>query len=627
MAPDDEQKQVTQEARVAAELAALSARVESLERQLAALHGEPAAIAPLSVPPPPPPASVAYVQPVPVPDFAKHISKDKGSLENRIGSQLFSRIGIVALLVATTLFLKWAIDNHWIGPLGRVLAGLVGGAAIVVWSERFRQKGFNAFSYSLKAVGSGALYLSLWAAFQLYHLLPAEAALGAMILVTAWNAYMAWSQRSEILAAYALAGSFATPLLLSTGGNHEIFLFIYILAIDIATVALVRLKHWPRLLFGAFPATVAFFIGWYAEFYGAFNVGDPVGITTIFIVLFFVVFVTPTIPHGGDEAGVGGTITEILLPLANATFAALALYSVLVDSHHHDLLPWVAVLFGALYLGLMRLPQTRVASAVHLSLAVVFLTIAIPLKASGHWITVGWLAEGVALLWISARLSGSEPGGATVSVHRILRRLAIVALALGFCGLLIQPFWLYYNIDTAFLNSRFGTSLFGIAALAASAAIALHARASEDGASPSWKQIAGGSIIALNLIAVLACVRELDTVWRNTSLNPEADLQKSLAVSAFLMLYGGGLLAVGFWKRSEFIRWQALILLVFTIGKTFLYDTRNLSQGYRVLSFLGLGALLMAVSFAYQKDWLALRDVKTSTVSDFASSNKEGADQ
>ena len=74
------------------------------------------------------------------------------------------------------------------------------------------------------------------------------------------------------------------------------------------------------------------------------------------------------------------------------------------------------------------------------------------------------------------------------------------------------------------------------------------------------------------------------------------------------MLYGAGLLAVGFWRRSAFIRWQALILLVFTIAKTFLYDLRDLSQGYRVLSFLGLGALLMAVSFAYQKDWLALRD-------------------
>jgi uncharacterized membrane protein len=178
---------------------------------------------------------------------------------------------------------------------------------------------------------------------------------------------------------------------------------------------------------------------------------------------------------------------------------------------------------------------------------------------------------------------------------------------LGFLGLLVQPFWLAYQIDTAFLNSRFAASLFGITALGAAAGIALHARRHEDGATPSWVQIAGTSIVALNLVAVLGCVRELETAWRYTVGNPEAELQRSLAVSAFLMVYGGGLLAIGFWKRSAFIRWQALVLLVFTIGKTFLYDTRNLSPGYKGVSFLGLGALLMAVSFAYQKDWLALR--------------------
>jgi uncharacterized membrane protein len=629
MAPDDEreqQRQPNEGSGVAADLAALAARVESLERQLAELHSPESVNLRQSAPPPPRPTPVANAENPPPPDFANHLPQAKESLENRIGSQLFSRIGIVALLVATTLFLKWAIDNHFIGPLGRVLAGLLAGVAIVVWSERFRRQGFHAFSYSLKAVGSGALYLSLWAAFQLYHLLPAEAALSAMILVTAWNAYMAWSQNSQILAAYALAGGFATPLLLSTGGNHEVFLFTYVLAIDIAAVVLVRLKSWPRLLLGAFPATAAFFTGWYAQYYGAFNVGEPVGITTFFIVVFFLVFVLPTIRRPRDGEQTSTPITEIFLPLADATFAALALYSVLHDSHHHDLLPWVAVLFGAFYLGLMRLPQTRIASAVHLSLAVVFLTIAIPLKASGHWITVGWLAEGVALLWVSARLAAPASEATAASIHRILRRLAIAALSLGFCGLLIQPLWLYSRIDTAFLNSRFATSLFGIASLAASAAIALHARRHEDSASPSWLQIAGGSIIALNLVAVLACVRELETAWRHNYGSPEADLQRSLAISAFLMLYGAGLLAIGFWKRSAFIRWQALVLLVFTIGKTFLYDTRDLSQGYRVLSFLSLGALLMAVSFAYQKDWLSLREPGPDMENDHPVSH-EGADK
>ena len=623
MGPEELPSQSNSENQVAADLAALSARVEALERELAQLRMQPAKRSPQSAPPPP--RTPAAPRAEAILDFKQAHPKPTASLEDRIGSQLFSRVGIVALLVATTLFLKWAIDNHWIGPIGRILAGLVAGTAIVLWSERFRRKGFDAFSWSLKAVGSGALYLSLWAAFQLYHLLPAGAALGAMILVTAWNAWMTWSQNSELLAAYSLAGAFVTPLLLSTGGNHEIFLFSYILAIDVATVALVRLKPWPRLLLGAFPATVAFFIGWYVDWYGGFGTQAPLAITTVFIALFFITFVIPSIHRVQDTGRSNTSIPEIFLPLANATFAALALYFVLQDAGRHDLLPWCAVLFAAIYLGLMRLRQARVTSAVHLALAVVFLTVAIPLKASGHWITIGWLAEGVALLWVSARLSAPTEEATTAGVHRILRRLAITALALGFCGLLIQPFWLYYRIDTAFLNSRFATSLFGIASLAASAAIALHARHHEDAASPSWLQIAGTSIIGLNLVAVLACVREFDTTWRHTAGNPEADLQKALAISAFLMLYGAALLAVGFWKRTAFIRWQALLLLVFTIAKTFLYDMRNLSQGYRVLSFLGLGALLLAVSFAYQKDWLALRVPETNAAPD--SAPHEGANQ
>jgi uncharacterized membrane protein len=72
------------------------------------------------------------------------------------------------------------------------------------------------------------------------------------------------------------------------------------------------------------------------------------------------------------------------------------------------------------------------------------------------------------------------------------------------------------------------------------------------------------------------------------------------------MLYGFGLLAVGFWRRSATLRWQALILIFGTIAKVFLYDLSNLTGILRVLSFLALGVLLMAASFIYQRDWLKL---------------------
>jgi len=596
-------------AQLARDVAALSARVEALERQIAQLHPDSVA-PPRPEPAPPPPRPSSPLEPVPVPNFTQAAPpRPAVSLENRIGSQIFSRIGIIALLIGATLFLKHAMDNHWIGPTGRVLAGLIAGTAIVLWSERFRRHGFPAFSYALKAVGSGALYLSLWAAFQLYHLMPAGVALALMVLVTAWNAFMAWSQSSEVLAAYALAGGFATPLLLSTGGNHEVFLFTYILAIDIATVALVRLKSWPRLLLGAFPVTVVFFIGWYAQFYSS----DALAITSLFVALFYIAFIIPSLQGSEAPPHRSTVITEVLLPLSNAAFASLALYSLLEDSGHHALLPWMAVLFGAIYLGLMRLPriQSRVTAAIHLSLAVVFLTIAIPLKASGRWITIGWLAEGVALLWISARLSTpSAAEAASSSAHRVLRLLSVATLLLGFLSVITRPYLFYSPAETAFLNRRFATSLFGLAAFALSVWIALHAARHPDKGSPSWREIAGSCIVAFNLVAIIACVREIDTAFHSAFGNVEASLQKSLAISGFLMLYGAALLAVGFWKRSAFIRWQALVLLVFTIGKTFLYDIRDLSQGYRVVSFLGLGALLMAVSFAYQKDWLALREPK-----------------
>jgi uncharacterized membrane protein len=160
--------------------------------------------------------------------------------------------------------------------------------------------------------------------------------------------------------------------------------------------------------------------------------------------------------------------------------------------------------------------------------------------------------------------------------------------------------------------------LVGIAAFSVAAWVGLRAqKAAEEaeehqhlGEKHLWLQIAGVSIVAINVIAVFATVQEIAALWNVSHRvgNVEADLQQALAISAFLMVYGAGLLAIGFWKRIAFIRWQALLLIVFTIGKTFVYDMRNLSQGYRVASFMALGALLLAVSFAYQRDWLALKE-------------------
>ena len=141
----------------------LAARVERLERAVGAVDhaAQPASIAetrpstspapPFPPQPPTPPPSVVPASPSPAPQFAAPAPEI--DLESRIGSHWLNRIGISAVLIGVSYFLKFAFDNNWIGPAGRVSIGLLAGIAVVVWSERFRTRGYTVFSYSLKAVG------------------------------------------------------------------------------------------------------------------------------------------------------------------------------------------------------------------------------------------------------------------------------------------------------------------------------------------------------------------------------------------------------------------------------------------------------------------------------------------
>jgi len=583
----------------------------------------------ISQAPPPQPLEVqASAQPVPwteaarkpvsAPSFgysATAAAKEERSLESRIGSQWFNRIAIVAVLIGMAWFLKLAIDNHWIGSLGRVVIGLIAGAGLIAWSERFRRRGYAIFSYSLKAVGSGTLYLSLWAAYSLYQLIPPGAAFAAMIVVTAFNGFMAWVQDAELLGLYAIAGALSTPVLVSTGENHEITLFTYLLVLNVATLVLAALRPWSRLLFTAFVGTSILFGGWWSEYYS----GDQFGRTAFFLTAFFLLFAfAPRLVKVDLEDGVPHSVWDnlalVIMPIANAALGFFTYYALFDWFKNEWAGAWLAVGFAAFYLVLLRLPSkgrfrasSTLLSALHLTAAVVFLTIAIPIRAHGRWLTIGWLAEGAALLWVASRTR-----------LKLLRALALLCLALGFIALVtINP----TVTATLIFNERFGCYCAGIAVFAFAAWIAMKAKAqaqTENSSTGMWQAIAAGAVITVNFLILLAVGLEIDSYWwmlrwngnGNWDLYHDYQMYAQFTYSVWFMIYGAILLSVGFWRRSAFLRWQALVLLAVTIIKVFLFDMSELSQGYRILSFLGLGAVLFAVSFVYQRDWLKLRAVR-----------------
>jgi uncharacterized membrane protein len=529
------------------------------------------------------------------------------NLENRIGSHLFNRVGVVAVLIAAAWFLKLAIDNHWIGALGRVIIGLMSGMAAVAWSERFRGKGYFAFSYSLKAVGSGLLYLSLWASASYFHLVPAGVAFAAMVVVTAFNGYMAWLQDAELLAVYCVVGGLSTPALLSTGGNHEVFLMSYLLLLNAAVLLLVVLKPWSRLLFGAFVGTVVYFSGWAMQFYSDAQFGRTAAFLTVFFLLF--AFAPRLMRAREGEPWRVDALSFLSLPVANAVLAFLGWYLMLASADRTGTAPWVAVAFAAFYVGMLRLPERGLLrgesapqAAMHLATAVIFLTIALPLKTHGRWLTIGWLAQGAALLWVSHRAG-----------LRLLRVLAVLCLVIGLAALvLIDP----RASLTPLLNQRFATYCVAIAVFVA---ITLWARGlpdDEDGdrlPALQWHVLAASSALLVNGVILLAVSREIHCFWwslrwrGNDMTMRDYRMYAQFTYSAFFMLFGSVLLLLGFARKSAFLRWQALVLLAVTIGKVFTVDISQLNQGYRVLSFMGLGILLLGVSFVYQRDWLHLQ--------------------
>ncbi|MGH9590072.1 MAG: DUF2339 domain-containing protein [Terracidiphilus sp.] len=590
------------------------------------IPGAPAAPGPSNLPPaghiggPPQfPLPPLPAPPLSAPSFGYRQSSPPAperSLESRIGSQWFNRVGILAMLIGVAWFLKLAFDNHWIGPLGRILIGLIAGAALIAWSERFQRRGFAAFSYSLKAVGSGALYLSLWAAYSLYALLPPGVAFAAMMAVTGFNGFMAWIRDAELLALYAIVGALSTPLLVSTGVNHEIALFTYLLILDLAVLILVALRPWSRLLFAAFLGTVLFVFGWWIEFYSQAQATR----TAVFLACFFLIFAfAPRLvkPVADEHTGpsVWDSLAIVVLPIVNSGLAFLAFYGLLTPSAANWAAPWLAVVFAAFYLLLLQLPARgamragpALLSALHLSIAVVFLTVAIPLKTHGHWLTIGWLSEGAALLWLASRLR-----------QRLVEALALICLALGLVALLVlnPP-----ASATPFFNQRFATYAVAIAIFAFVARLAWKSggepgnqHGHEHGPAPlaSRRALAATAVLIINGLILLAVGLEIHSYWWSLRWRGAPAefynhrIYAQFTYSAFFMLFGAALLATGFWRRSSFLRWQALVLLAVSIAKVFLLDIGQLSQGLRIVSFLGLGALLLVVSYAYQRDWLSLR--------------------
>lgn len=128
----------------------------------------------------------------------------------------------------------------------------------------------------------------------------------------------------------------------------------------------------------------------------------------------------------------------------------------------------------------------------------------------------------------------------------------------------------------------------------------------------------GASALALITLLWLGSL-EIDRAFSRSAvvMSAFADpaIAKQVALSIFWSAFAIGCIVVGFRFRMAGLRYFGLALFALTLLKVGVIDLQNAETGYRILSFMGLGALLLITSVLYGKlSPVLLREENRETV-------------
>ncbi|MCW5971053.1 MAG: DUF2339 domain-containing protein [Blastocatellales bacterium] len=588
--------------------------------------------APVPRPSPPPiPQQPAQAQapqpqfaPPPIPQAPKpHMPAV--NLEEQIGGRWFNRIGVAAIVLAVGFFLKYAFDNEWIGPGLRVIIGLAGGVAMLLAGERFHRKGFRSYAQGISGGGAAILYLSIFAAYDFYQLIDSSLAFVCMALVTATTVVLALRQNALALAVLGVLGGFMTPVLLGGGRDEPTPLFGYLILLDAGVIALAYFKNWGSLSRLAFAATALLTAMWIDDRYA------PVWFTRTFLYtsILFLLFVTAT-AAGNILRRRRANPFDLIFVVSNAVFYYVLGYH-LIEGRSAARLGLFTLLVAVLYFALgefaRRLAVTDAKAdatgdapgdapgntagdtplgAVLYGLALLFLTIAIPVEFDGQWVTMLMGAESAALLWLGLRNRSEMTRGAALVVFAgaLFHWLAVEVTEVGSEVVVNREF-------TFIFNRRVAAAVVLVAALAVAAA--LYRRYEEEAGAAERRFFGAMCALGAHLLVLFTLSIEAFSEFQVRRINVDLSVDEGwtehsnllfaqqMTLSLLWLVYGAGLLLYGIWRRNRIFRWAALGLLAVTIAKVFLVDLASLDRIYRIISFFALGAMLLVISYLYQR--------------------------
>ena len=171
------------------------------------------------------------------------------------------KTGIVVLFLGLAFLLRYAservhvpVELRYLTVAGAGLAAVVGG-----WKLQSRKREYGLV---LQGFGVAVMYLTALAALKLHPLLPVSVVFGLMVAMVVLMAWLAVRQNAQIMAQVALIGGMAAPLLTSDGSGNYLVLFSYLALLNGGVAAIAWFKAWRPLNLTGFVATFAIAALW-----------------------------------------------------------------------------------------------------------------------------------------------------------------------------------------------------------------------------------------------------------------------------------------------------------------------------------------------------------------------------
>ena len=314
------------------------------------------------------------------------------------------KVGVVLSVFGVAFLIKEGIDRRWLVlPLEvRLMLVALFGIALLALGWRLRRKQ-RTYALSVQGGGIAVLYLTTYASFALYDLVPGVLAFALLIVITAAAGALAVLQDTRALAVLGIVGGFMAPVLTSSGTGNHVALFSYYAILNLAIIGIAWFKAWRELNVLGFFFTFGIGSLWGYRAYEPAQFAS----TEPFLILFVAMYtLLPVLFAHRVAPKLRGFVDGTLM--FGTPVVGFALQSQLVADTQYGL-ALSAVALAAWYIGLAtylyrrRAPELTVLVESLLALSVAFLTVAVPLALDARWTSAAWALQGAAMVWLGTR--------------------------------------------------------------------------------------------------------------------------------------------------------------------------------------------------------------------------------